>query len=108
MRPWRLKNVFFGLAANLVLSPKLMKDFFIVTQLKFVKINVPLALEFGPSMTFKRLVCHTDVAFIICVTVKLLDVTTILMLAGHHVYSWPESVLNVEFPRKKTRVKPVI
>ena len=85
-----------------------MKDFFIVAQLRFVMINVPLALEFGPSMTFKRLVCHTDVAFIICVTVKLLDVTTILLLAGHHVYSWPESVLNVEFPRKKTRVKPVI
>jgi len=43
---------------------------------------------------------------VICVTPQ--DVTPILLLAGHHLYSWPESVLNVEFPIKKARVKPVI
>jgi len=36
------------------------------------------------------------------------DVTPILLLAGHHLYSCPESVLKVEFPIKNARVKPVI
>jgi len=57
-------------------------------------------------MTFERLVCHQDFAFVICVTPQ--DVTLILFLAGHQLYSWPESVLNVEFPMKNARVKPEI
>jgi len=57
-------------------------------------IDVPLASKLAPSMTFERLVCHQDVAIVICVTPQ--DVNSILLLAGHHLYSWPESVLNSE------------
>jgi len=32
----------------------------------------------------------------------------ILLLAGHHLYSWPESVLTVEFLIKNARVEAVI
>jgi len=63
----------------------------IVAQLELVKINVPSASKLAPSLTFERLVCHHDVAFVICMTPH--DVTPILLLAGHHLYSWPESVL---------------
>jgi len=75
---------------------------FIVAQLELVMITVPLASKLAPSITFERLVCHQDVTFVICVTPQ--DVTSILLLAGHHLYSWPESVLNVEFAIKKARV----
>jgi len=108
MRPWQLKNVFFSLATNPVLSPKFKMDtgLFIVAQLELVMINVPSALNFAPSLSFERLVCHQEVAFVICVTPR--DVTPILLLAGHHLYSWPESVLKVEFPMTNVKVKPVI
>jgi len=66
--------------------------------MQLVMINVPLASKLAASMTFKRFVCHQDVAFVICVTPQ--DVTPILLLAGHHLYSWSESVLKVEFPMK--------
>ena len=69
-------------------------------------INVPSASNLAPSMTFERIVCHQDVDFVICVTPH--DVAPILLLAGHHLYSWPESVLKVEFPMINDRVKPVI
>ena len=65
-----------------------------------------VASKLAPSLTFEQLVCHHDVAFVICVTPQ--DVNPILLLAGHHLYSWPESVLKVEFPMKNARVKPVI
>jgi len=67
-------------------------------------ISVSTALKLAPCMTFERLVCHQDVAFLICVTPQ--DVTSILLLAGHHLYLLPESVLNGEIPMKNTRVKP--
>jgi len=54
-------------------------------------MNVPSASKLAPSMTFERLVCHQDVAFVICVTPQ--DVTPILLLAGLHLYSWPESAV---------------
>ena len=47
-------------------------------------INVPSASKLALSMTFERLVCHQDVAFVIRVTLQ--DVTPILLLAGHHLY----------------------
>jgi len=78
----------------------------IVAQLQLVMINVPSASKLAPSRTFERLDCHQEVAFVICVTPH--DVTTILLLAGHHWYSWAESVLKVEFPTKNARAKPVI
>jgi len=78
----------------------------IVAQLELVMIDVPSVPELAPSMTFERLVCHQDFAFMICVTPQ--DVTPILLLAGHCLYSWPESMLQVEFPMKNVRVKPVI
>jgi len=108
MRPWRLKTVFFSLATNLVLSLKFMMDtsLLIVVKLELVMINMPSASKLALSLTFERLVCHQDVAFVICVTPQ--DVTPILLLAGHHLYSWPESVLKVEFPMINDRVKPVI
>ena len=65
----------------------------IVAQFELVMINVPSASKLAPSLTFERLVCHQDAAFVICVTPR--DVTPILLLAGHHLYSWPESVLKV-------------
>ena len=65
---------------------------------------MPSASKLALNMTFERIVCHQDVVFVVCVTPQ--DVTPILLLAGHHV--WPESVLNVEFPIKNARVKPVI
>ena len=68
----------------------------IVVQLELVMFNVPSASKLALSMAFERRVCHQHVAFVICVTRQ--DVTPILLLAGHHLYSWPESVLNVEFP----------
>ena len=85
-----------------------MTSLLIVAQLELVMpvINVPSASKLAPSMTFERRVCHQDVAFVICVTPQ--DVTPILLLAGHHLYTWPESVLKVEFPMKDGRVKPVI
>jgi len=73
----------------------------IVAQFEPVMINVPSASKLAPSTTFERLVCHQDVAFVICVTPQ--DVTTILLLAGHHLYSWPESVLNIEFSMHNLR-----
>ena len=48
---------------------------FIVAQLELVMINVPSASKLAPSLTFERLVCHHDVAFVICVTPQ--DVTPI-------------------------------
>ena len=81
-------------------------NLFIVAQLELVMITVPLASKLAPSITFERVVCHQDVALVICVTPQ--DVTPILLLAGHHLYSWPESVLKVEFPMKNARVKLVI
>jgi len=48
-------------------------NFFIVAHWELVMINVPSASELAPSMTFERLVCHQDVAFVICV--KTQDVT---------------------------------
>ena len=106
MRPWRLKTVFFSLATNLVLSPEFMMDtsLLIVAQLELVMINVPSASKLAPSPTFERLVCHLDVAFVICVTPQ--DVIPVLLLAGHHLYSWPESVLKVEFPIKTLELSP--
>jgi len=77
-----------------------------VAQLELVMTNVPSASKLALSLTFERLVCHQDVAAVICVTPE--DVTPILLLVGHHLYSWPESVFKVEFPMKKARVKPVI
>ena len=74
----------------------------IVAHLELVMINVPSASKLAASLTFER---H-DVTFVICVTLQ--DVNPILLLAGHHLYSWPESVLKVEFPMKNARVKPVI
>jgi len=109
MRPWRLKTGFFSLATNPVLSPEFMimdASLLIVAQLELVMINVPSASKLAPSLTFERLVCHHDVAVVICVTPQ--DMTPILLLAGHHLYSWPESVLKVEFPMKNARVEPVI
>jgi len=105
---WRLVFLAFSLATNLVLSPEFMMDtsLFIVVQLERVMINVPSASKLAPSMTFERLVRHQDVAFVICVTLQ--DVIPILLLAGHHLYSWPESVLNVEFPIKNARDKPLM
>jgi len=80
----------------------------IVVQLELAMINVPSASKLSPirRLTFEQLVCHQDDAFVICVTLQ--DVTPILLLAEHHLYSWPESVLKVEFPMKNARVKPVI
>ena len=57
----------------------------IVAQLELVMINVLSASKLAPSMTFERLVCHQDVAFVIRVTPQ--DVTPSLLLAGHHLYS---------------------
>jgi len=78
----------------------------IVAQLEHVMSNVPPASKLAPSITFERLVCHQDIAFVICMTPQ--DVTPILLLAGHHLYSWSESVLNVGFSMKNAKVKPVI
>ena len=78
----------------------------IIAQLELVMTNVQLASKLALSLTFERLVCHHDVAFVICVTPQ--DLTSILLLAGHYLYSWSESVLKVEFPMKNARVKPVI
>jgi len=36
---------------------------------------------------------------------QLEPVSTILLLAGHHMYSWPESVLTIEFSMHNLRVK---
>ena len=106
VRLWRLKIVFFSLATNPVLSPEFMMDtsLLVVAQLELVMINVPSASKLAPSLTFERLVCHQDVAFVICVTPQ--DVNPILLLAGHHLYSWPESVLKVEFPMKTLESSP--
>ena len=60
----------------------------IVIQLELVMINVLSTSKLAPILTFERLVCHYDVAFMICVTPQ--DVTPILLLAGHHLYSWPD------------------
>jgi len=97
MCPWRLKTGFLSLATNPVLLPEFLMDtsLLIVAQLELVMINVPSASKLAPSMTFEWLVCQQDVAFVICVTPQ--DVTPILLLAGHHLYLWPESVLIVEF-----------
>jgi len=81
-------------------------NLFIVAQLELVMMNLPSASQLVPSITFERLVCQQDVIFVICVTPQ--DVTLILLLASHHLYSWPESVLNVELPMKTDIVKPVI
>jgi len=83
---------FFSLAPNPVLLPEFMMNtsHLIVAKLELVMINVPSASKLAPSMTFERLVCHQDVAFVICVTLQ--DVDPILLLAGHHLYSWPESI----------------
>ena len=99
---------FFSLATNPVLSPEFLMDtsLLIVAQLELVMINVPSTSKLTPSLTFERLVCHQDVALVICVTPQ--DVTPVLLLAGHHLYSWPESVLQVEFSMESARVKPVI
>ena len=78
----------------------------IVAQLELVMINVPSASELSQSLTFEKLVCHHDVTFVICVAPQ--DVTPILLLVEHHLYSWPESVLKVEFSMKNARLKPVI
>jgi len=108
MRPCQLKTGFFSIATNLVLSPEFMMDtsLLIVIQLELVMINVLSASKLAPILTFERFVCHHDSAFMICVTPQ--DVTPILLLAGHHLYSWAEFVLKVEFPMKNARVKPVI
>jgi len=110
IRQWRLKTIFLSLATNSVLSPEFMPgmntSLFIVAQLELVVINVPSASKLAPSMTFERLVCHQCVTFVICLTPQ--DVTPILLLAGHHLYSWPESGLNVVFTMKNAKVKPVI
>ena len=99
---WRL--CFYSLATNLVFSPEFMMD--TSRKLELVMINVLPASKLAPNMTFERLVCQQDVVCVICVTLQ--DVTPILLLAGHHLYSWPQSVLNVEFPMKNARIKPVI
>jgi len=65
----------------------------IFSQLELVMINVPSASELAPGMFILRLVCHQDVIFVICVTPH--DMTPILSLAGHHIYSGSEFVLNV-------------
>ena len=107
-RPRRLKTGFFSQATNPVLSLEFMMDtsLLIVAQLELVMINVPSASKLAPSLTFEQLVCHQDDAFVICVTPQ--DVTPILLLSEHHLYSWSESVFKVEFPMKNARVKPVI
>jgi len=66
-RPWRLKTGIFSLATNPVLSTELMMDtsLCIVAQLELVMINVPLASELAPSMTFERLVCHQGVLVLV-------------------------------------------
>ena len=79
---------------------------FIIAQLEFVMISVLSASKLAPSITFEQLVCHEDVVFVICVTLQ--DVIPIFLLARHHLYSWHESALNVEFPMKKARIKPMI
>jgi len=103
---WYSKD--FSLAPNPVLSPEFIMDtgLFIVAQLELVMNNAPLASELVLCMIFEGLVCHQDFPFVICVTPQ--DVTPILLLAGHHLYSWPESVLNVDIPSKNLRVKPMI
>ena len=65
-RPLRLKTGIFSWATNLVLSPEFMMDtsLLIVAQLELVMINVPSASKLAPSLTFERLVCHHDVAFV--------------------------------------------
>jgi len=67
MRPWRLHTDFFSLATNPVLSLEFMMDtsLLIVGQLELVMINVPSASKLAPRLTFERLVCHQDVAFVI-------------------------------------------
>ena len=80
-------------------------SFLIVAQLELM-INVPSASKLALSKTFERLACHQDIAFVICVTSQ--DVTPILLLTGHHLYSLPESVLNLELPMENARGKPVI
>ena len=97
---------FFSLAPNPVLLPEFMMNtsHLIVAKLELVMINVPSASKLAPSLTFERLVCHHEVAFVICVTPQ--DVTPILLLAGHQLYSWPESVLKVEFPKKTLELSP--
>jgi len=102
MHPWRLKTGFSSLATNPVLPPEFMIDTSLLI-IALVTINVPSASKLAPSLTLER---HQDVAFMICMTPQ--DVTPILLLAGHHLYSWHESVLKVEFPMKNARVKPVI
>jgi len=79
-------------------------SFLIVAQLEFVMINVPSTSKLAPSLTFERLFCHHEVAFEICVTPQ--DVTPILLLAGHNLFWWPESVLKVDFPMKNAGGKP--
>ena len=64
-----------------------------------------VGIKIGSEHDF-RACLDKDVAFVICVTPQ--DVTPILLLAGRHLYSWPESVLNVEFTMKNAVVKPVI
>jgi len=62
---------------------------FIVAQFELVILNVPSELELAPCMTFERLVCYQDIAFVICVTPQ--DVTQILLLAALHLFSCPDS-----------------
>jgi len=69
-------------------------------------INVSSSSKLASGMTFEELICHQDVVVMICVTLQ--DVTPILLLAGHYLYSWPESTLNVQIPMKNARVRPVI
>ena len=97
-----------SLATYLVLSPEFMMDTneLIAAELEIVTINMPSVSELSPGMISGRLVCHQDVAFVICVMLQ--DITPLLLLAKHHLYSWRESVLNVEFPIKNAKAKPVI
>ena len=55
-----------------------------VAQLELVMINVLSVSKLAPSMTFERLVCHQDVAFVICVTPQ--DVTPILFITKKCIF----------------------
>jgi len=68
LRPWQLKTGYFSLATNPVWLPEFIMDtsLLIVAQLELVMINVPSASKLAPSLTFELLVCHEEVAFVIC------------------------------------------
>ena len=81
-------------------------NLFIVEQLELVMFHVPSAPSTSPRTVVDRFSFHQDVALVICVTTHA--VTPIVLLAGHHLYSCPTSVLGVELSMENARVRPVI